>query len=126
MIIGALYGFAFGLVSYLHRTQDCATVALFWRSRIGVCFYFASLLVYDAAQLALHRFERVVNDLIDRSMRAVVHLLLISNQLVSTRHRHIDSAAVRISLLVRVIRLLDGHIAAVNVVAKFFKPCGVI
>jgi hypothetical protein len=26
----------------------------------------------------------------------------------------------------RVIRLLDGHIAAVDVVAKFFEPCGVI
>ena len=104
----------------------CGTFALFRRPRIGVCFYFAPLLVYDAAQLALHRFERVVNHLIDRSMRAVVHLLFISDQLVATRHRHVDSASVRISLLMRVIRLLDGHIAAVDVVAKFFKPRGVI
>ena len=103
-----------------------AFVALFRRPRIGVCFYFASLLVHDAAQLALHRFERVVNHLVDRSMRAVVHLLFISDQLVATRHGHINSAPVRISLLMRVIRLLDGHIAAVDVVAKSFKPCGVI
>jgi hypothetical protein len=101
-------------------------VALFRRPRIGVCFYFASLLVHDAAQLALHRFERVVNHLVDRSMRAVVHLLFISDELVATRHRHINSAPVRISLLMRVICLFDGHIAAVDVVAKFFKPRGVI
>jgi hypothetical protein len=99
---------------------------LFRRSRIGVSFYFPSLLVHNAAQLALHRFERVVNHLVDRLVRAIVHLLFISDELVATRHRHIDSAPVRISLVVRVIGLLDGHIAAVDVVAKFFKPCGVI
>ena len=39
---------------------------------------------------------------------------------------HINPAPVRISLLVRVICLFDGHIAAVDVVAKFLEPCGVI
>ena len=103
-----------------------APLPLFRRSRIGVCFYFASLLVHDTAQLALHRFERVVNHLVDRLVRAVVHLLFISDKLMATRHRHINPAPVRISLLVRVICLFDGHIAAVDVVAKFLEPCGVI
>jgi len=48
-----------------------------------------------------------------------------SDQLVASRHRHIDAAPVWITFLMGVIGLLNGHIAAVDVVAKFFQPCGI-
>ena len=37
------------------------------------------------------------------------------------RHGDIDPDSERISLLVRVVRLLDGDVAAVDVVAEFFQ-----
>jgi hypothetical protein len=98
-----------------------APLTLFRRARIGVRFNVASLLVHHAAQFALHRFERVVNHLVERLVRTVVRLPLIGNQLVSTRHSHIDATPVRITFLMGVIGLLDGHIAAIDVVAKFFE-----
>ena len=94
---------------------------LFRRPGIGVCFYVASLLVHDAAQFTLHCFESVVDHFVERLVGAIVRLPFISNQLVATRHGHIDAAAVRIPLVVRVIGLLDGHVAAVDVIAKFFQ-----
>ena len=94
---------------------------LFRRTGIGVCFYVAPLFVHDAAQLALHRFERVVDHFIERLVRAVVRLPFICDQLVAPRHSHIDPASVRISLVMRVIGLLDGYVAAVNVVAEFLQ-----
>ena len=36
------------------------------RTRIGVRFNVAPLLVHDPAQFALHRFERVVDHLVER------------------------------------------------------------
>jgi hypothetical protein len=79
------------------------------------------LFFYHAAQLALHRFERVVNYFVERLVCAVVHLPFVSDQLVAPRHRHIDTASVWIAFLMRVIGLLNGHVAAVDVVAKFFE-----
>jgi len=98
-----------------------AQTRLFWRTRIGVRFNVPSLFVHDPAQLALHRFERVMDHFVERLVRAVVHLPFISNQLVASRHSHIDAAAIRISFVMRVVGLLDGHVAAVDVVAKFLK-----
>src|SRR5437016_4724221 len=69
------------------------------RAGVGVCFDVAPLLVYDAAQLALHCFERVVNGFGQRRMRAVIHLLFSGNQFVPWSHRHIDADVIRISLL---------------------------
>ena len=86
-----------------------------------MCFDVAPLLVYDATQLTLHRFERVVDHFLERLECAVVHLPFIRDQLVATRHGHIDAAPVWISFLMRVIGLFDGHIAAVDVVAKFLE-----
>jgi hypothetical protein len=45
---------------------------------------------------------------------------------VASRHRHIDATPVRISFLMGVIGLLDGNIATVDMVAKFFKSRGII
>jgi len=86
-----------------------------------VRFYVAPLLVHDAAQLALHGFESVVDHLVERLMRAVVLLPFIGDQLVAPRHSHINTASVGITLVMRVIGLLNGHVAAINVVAKFFQ-----
>ena len=83
--------------------------------------YVPPLLVHHAAQLALHRFERVVDHLVERLVRAVVHLPFVCDQLVTARYSHIDAAPVRISFVMCVIGLLDGHVAAVDVVAKFFQ-----
>ncbi len=88
-------------------------------------FDVAPLLVYDAAQFALHRFERVVNHFVERLVRAVVHLPFISDELVPRPHGHVDTAPVWITFVMGVIGLLDGHIAAVDVVAKFVEPCGI-
>ena len=86
-----------------------------------MCFNVASLFVHDAAQLALHGFERVVDHLVERLVRAVVRLPFIGDQLVATRHGNVDATPVRISLVMGMIGLLDGHVAAVDVVAKFLK-----
>jgi hypothetical protein len=98
-----------------------AQTQLFWRTRIGVRFNVASLFVYDAAQFALHRFERVVDHLVERLVRAIVHLPFVSDQLVAPRHSHVDSASEGISFLMCVIGLFNGHIAAVDVIAKFLE-----
>ncbi len=95
---------------------------LFRRTRIGVRFDVAPLLVHDPAQFALHCFERVVDHFVERLVRAIVHLPFVSNQLMATRHRHIDAATVWITFLMCVIGLFNGHVAAVDVVAKFFEP----
>ena len=86
----------------------------------------AALFVNDAAQLALHRFERVVNHLVERLVRAIVHLLLISNELVTARDGHIDSASVGISFVMGVIGLLDCDVAAVDMIAKPFQARRII
>jgi hypothetical protein len=91
------------------------------RPCVSVGFDVAALFVHDAAQLALHCFERVVDDFFQRFVRAVVHLPFVGDELVPWRHRHIDTAPVWISFLMRVIGLFDGHIAAVDVVAKSLK-----
>ena len=83
-----------------------------------MCFDVAPLLVYDAAQLALHCLERIVNGFGQRRMRAVIHLLFSGNQFVPWSHRHIDADVIRISLLMGVVSLLDRYVAAVDVVAK--------
>jgi hypothetical protein len=51
-------------------------------------------------------------------MSAVIRLLFVRNQLVPGGHGHIDATPVWISFLVSVIGLLDGHVAAVDVIAK--------
>ena len=84
-------------------------------------FYVASLLVHDAAQLAFHCFERVVDGFDQGRMRAVVHLLLPGHQLVPRPYGDVDADVIRISFLVRVVSLFDRHVAAVDVVAKFLK-----
>ena len=91
-----------------------------------MCFYFAPLFFDNATQLPLHRFESVMDDFFKRLVRAVVHLSLVRDEFVTARDGHIDAAAVWISFLMRVIRLLDGHIAAVDVVAKFFESRRII
>lgn len=45
----------------LQRLGASIGLRLFGRTHVGVGFDFAPLLFHDAAQLALHRFERVVN-----------------------------------------------------------------
>jgi hypothetical protein len=80
------------------------------------------LFVNYPAQLPFHRFESVVDYFVERLMRAVVHLLFISNKFVTTRNGHIDTTTVRISFLVRVIGLLNGDVAAIDVIAKSFQP----
>lgn len=84
-------------------------------------FHITPLLVHHAPQLALHRFESVVDHFVERLVRAVVHLPLVSDQLVASRHGHIDPAPAGVSLVMGVIGLLDGHVTAVDVVAKFFQ-----
>ena len=46
--------------------NEPSAARLFRRTGIGVRFNVASLLVHDALQLALHRFERVVDHLVER------------------------------------------------------------
>ena len=48
--------------------------------------------------------------------------LFVGNKLVTARNSHIDANTVLISFVMGVVRLFDRHIAAVNVIAKFFQP----
>jgi hypothetical protein len=99
---------------------------LFWRARIGVRLYVAPLFVHNTTQFPFHRLERVVDHFVEWFVGAVVHLSFIGHQLVTAGNGHIDPAPVRITLLMGVIGLLDGDIAAVDVVAKFFQSRRII
>ena len=59
-------------------------------------------------------------------MRAVIHLLFFGDKLVARRNSDVEPDAVGISLLMPAIRLLDGHVATVNVIAKFLEPRRVV
>jgi len=83
---------------------------------------FTPLLLDEVTQLALHRLKGVVDHFVEWIVRAVVHLPFIGNELVSTRDRDIDADAELISFMMGVVRLLDCHVAAVDMVAKFFQP----
>ena len=91
-----------------------------------MCFYIAPLFVNYAAQLPLHRFESVMDNFVERLVRAVVLLLFIGHEFVTARNGHIDATTVRISFLVGVIGLLDGDIAAVDVITKSLESCCII
>ena len=82
---------------------------------------FVALLFDDAAKFALHGFERVMDDFLERFVSAVIHLPFIGHKLVPRRHGHVDADAEWVSFLMGVVRLLDGNVAAVDVVAKLFK-----
>ena len=90
----------------------------FGRPRVGVRLHFAPLNFHEVAQLPLHRFERVVHDLAQRIVRAIVELLFITHQFVPRWNRHINSHPKRISFLMRMVRLLDGDITSADVIAK--------
>jgi hypothetical protein len=96
---------------------------LFRRTHVGVGFDFAPLLFHNATQLALHGFECVMDDFFERFVSAVIHLPFIGHKLVAWRHGHVDPAAVWITFLMVVIGLLDGDIAAVNVITKSLESC---
>src|SRR5438309_9645104 len=59
-------------------------------------------------------------------MSAVIHLYFIDHEFVPWCHGHVDTAPIRISLLMSVIGLLNSDIAAVDVVAKPFESCCII
>jgi hypothetical protein len=77
------------------------------------------------AQLALHRFECVVDDFVERLVRAVVLLLLVAHQLVARSDGNVDPATIWITFVMSSVGLLDRHVAAVNVIAKFVESRGV-
>ena len=91
------------------------------RAGISVGFDFVALLLDDATQLALHGFESVVDHFGERRVGAVVHSSFIGDQFVAGRDGDIDPDTVGISLLMGVVRLLDGDVATVDVVAEFFQ-----
>jgi len=59
-------------------------------------------------------------------MGAVVHSFFVSDQFVATRYGHIDTAPIRIPLVMGMIGLLDCHVATIYVVAKSFQTRRVI
>lgn len=87
-----------------------------------MCFYFVPLFFDNATQLPLHRFESVMDNLVERLVRAVVLLLFIGHEFVTPRNGHVDAHAVLISFVMGVVWLFDRHITAVNVIAKFLQP----
>jgi hypothetical protein len=101
-------------------------VSLFGRTHVGVGFDFASLLFYNTTQLPLHGFECVMDHFFERFVSAVIHLPFIGYKLVARRNRHVDPAPVWIPFVVVVISLLDGYIAAVDMITKSFESCCII
>lgn len=99
---------------------------LFRRTHVGVGFDVAPLLFHNATQLALHGFERVVDDFFERFVSAVIHLPFIGHKLVARRHRHVDPASVWVPFLMGVIGLLDSDIAAVDVITKSLESFCII
>ena len=84
--------------------------------------YVVALFVDDATQLAFHRLEGVVNGFGERFVPAIVRLFLIGHQLVAAGNCYINPNAERVPLVMGVVRLLDGDVAPVDMVAKFFEP----
>ena len=96
---------------------------LFRRTHVGVGFDFAPLLFHNATQLTLHGFECVMDHFFERFVNTVVHLPFICHKLVTRCHGHVDAAAVWIAFLMGVICLLNGDIAAVDVITKSLESC---
>jgi hypothetical protein len=99
---------------------------LFRRTHVGVCFDVAPLLFHNATQLALHGFERVMDDFFERFVSAVIHLPFIGHKLMARRHGHVDPASVWVPFLMGVIGLLDSDIAAVDVITKSLESFCII
>ena len=99
---------------------------LFRRTRVGVGFNIAPLLVHNTTQFALHGFECVVDDFLDRFVGTVIHLPFIGYKLVARRHGHINATPIWIAFVMVVIGLFDCDIAAVNVITKSLKSLCVI
>jgi hypothetical protein len=59
-------------------------------------------------------------------MRAVIRLFFLGHELVALGDRHVNSHAIRISLVMRVIRLLDRDITAIDVITKLFQSLSII
>ncbi len=81
----------------------------------------AALFFDQVAQLAFHRFERVVDHFLKWFVGTVVLLLFIGDELVPRSHRHVDSTTKRVAFLVSMIVLFNRDIASVDVVAKSFQ-----
>lgn len=108
----------------LHPTGTGACLLqdqLLRRAGIGVGFDFVALFLDDPTQFALHGFEGVVDHFAERRMGAVVHSLFVRDDLMPGRNGDIDPDPKRVSFLMRVIRLLDRDVAAVDVIAKLFE-----
>jgi hypothetical protein len=99
---------------------------LFRRTHVGVGFDLASLLFHNATQLALHGFERVMDDFFERFVSAVVHLPFVGHKLMARRHGHVYPTPVWVPFLMGVIGLLDGDIASVDVITKSLQSCCII
>ena len=84
------------------------------------------LLFYNTTQLALHGFERVMDDFLERFMSTVIHLPFIGHKLVPRCHGHVDPAPVWIAFVMVVIGLLDCHIAPVDVITKSLESFCII
>ena len=91
---------------------------LFRRTHVGVGFDVVPLLFYNTTQLALHGFERVMDDFLERFVSTVIHLSFVGHKLVPRRNGHVDPAPVWIAFVMVVIGLLDCHIAPVDVITK--------
>ena len=113
-------------VANFFRTISPWDPKLFRRTHVGVGFDVTPLLVHNAAQLALHGFEGVVDDFFERFVSAVVHLPFIGHKLVARCHRHVDPASVWVPFLMGVIGLLDSNIAAVDVITKSLESFCII
>ncbi len=104
------------------RSQDAnGSMNLFGRTRIGVCFHIAPLLVDHPAQLPLHRLERVVYRLCQRIVRSVIDLLFFRDQFVAGRDGDINPHPELVSFFVSVVRLLDSNIAAADMITEFVQ-----
>lgn len=89
-------------------------------------FDFASLFFHNPPQLALHCFECVMDDFFERFVGAVIHLSFVGDKFMAWRHGDVDSAPIGVTFVMIVIGLLDGDIAAVNVITKSLESCRVI
>jgi len=91
-----------------------------------VGFDVVPLLFYNTTQLALHGFERVMDDFLERFVSTVIHLSFVGHKLVPRRNGHVDPAPVWIAFVMVVIGLLDCHIAPVDVITKSLESFCII
>ena len=84
-------------------------------------FDFVVLPLGQFLELPLHVLERIVDDLRQRLVHVMFSRLLVHDEFMTWRNRHIGSHVEGTARMLRFVRMLDDHVTTHDVVAKSFQ-----